>query len=233
MTWSKEQTGRIRSLSFDCYGTLIDWETGIRTALERLVEAGGSLPIDQRAFFDTYLEVEAEVEGQAYRPYREVLTAVQAELARRFGLRVPDDQAGLLAGSVPRWRPFADTNAALARLRSRFRLGVLSNIDRGLFAETVRHLAPEFDGFDFLVAAEDVRSYKPGHGHFDRLLATEVQDRSTHLHVAQSLVHDGVPARELDIPFVWINRRAERNTTRATPIAEFSTVAELADWLGV
>jgi 2-haloacid dehalogenase len=233
LTYSSEQLAAIRSLSFDCYGTLIDWETGIRRALDALASASGGLAIDQREFFDTYLETEAAIEAGPYRPYKDVLCGVQVELARRYGLTVPADRARLLAESVAGWTPFADTNDALARLKRRFRLGVVSNIDRDLFGWTARHFAAAIGQFDFVIAAEDVESYKPAHPHFLRLLEAEVQEAGTHLHVAQSLFHDGVPAEELNIPFAWINRRNEVNETAATPVAEFANLAGLADWLGV
>ena len=129
-----------------------------------------------------------------------------------------------LAESVPGWKPFPDTNPALARLKERFRLGILSNIDNDLFAATARHFESAIGRFDFVITAEDVGSYKPGHGHFKRLLTTVVDDVSTHLHVAQSLFHDGVPAAELGIPFVWINRRGEVNETTARPLAELANL---------
>lgn len=228
-----EQLARIRSLSFDCYGTLIDWITGVRGALGELAAGGGALPVDLGEFFDTYLEVEGRIEAGPYMPYQEVLTAAQAELAQRFGLTVPPDRARLLAASVPGWKPYDDTNAALARLKTRYRLGILSNIDNDLFAATARHFEPVIGRFDFVITAEDVGSYKPGHAHFTRLLETAIDDRAAHLHVAQSLFHDGVPAADLGIPFVWINRRNEVNDTTARPLAEFPDLTALADRLGV
>jgi 2-haloalkanoic acid dehalogenase type II len=219
-----------RSLSFDCYGTLIDWIGGIRGAFDTLASHGGSLPADEREFFDTYLEAEARVEAGPYVPYCEVLTTVQAALAERFGLQFPPDRADVLAKSHGQWKPFPDTNGALNRLKTRYRLGILSNVDRDLFVGTARH----FDvAFDFVITAQDVQAYKPDHAHFNRLLETQAPDPKTHLHVAQSLFHDGVPAAELGIPFVWINRRDEVNDTRARPLATFANLAELADRLGV
>ena len=233
MTLPDDRNACFRSLSFDCYGTLIDWITGIGGALETLAASGGSLPVDQGEFFDTYLEVEAEAEAGPYVPYRNILSAAQVELARRFGLTVPPERARLLAESVPSWKPFPDVNPALARLKTRYRLGILSNIDNDLFAATARHFEPAIHRFDFVITAEDVRSYKPGHPHFARLLETVVDDPDAHLHVAQSLFHDGVPAAELGIPFVWINRRHEVNDTAAKPLAVFADLTELAGRMGV
>jgi len=223
---------RVDSLSFDCYGTLIDWETGIRAALDALAGVGGDTSIDRRVLFDTYLEAEAKIEGGPYLPYKEILARVQAELARRFGLAVPSGRERLLPESLPDWKPFPDTNAALARLARRCRLGIVSNTDRDLFADTAGHFAPVVERFDFLVLAEDVRSYKPARGHFDRLLEALGRDPSRHLHVAQSLYHDGVPCADLGLSFVWINRRKEANDTRARPLAVFDDLTGLADALG-
>lgn len=233
MTLPDDRNACLRSLSFDCYGTLIDWITGIGGALERLAASGGSLPVDQGELFDTYLEVEAEAEAGPYMPYKDILSTAQAQLARRFGLTVPPDRTRLLAESVPNWKPFPDANPALARLKARYRLGILSNIDNDLFAATARHFAPAVGRFDFIITAEDVRAYKPAHPHFNRLLNTVVDDLGTHLHVAQSLFHDGVPAAELGIPFVWINRHHQVNDTAAKPLAEFADLARLAAWFGV
>ena len=185
---------------------------------------------DQRTFFDAYLEAEAEVEGGPYRPYAQVLASVQERLAAKLGLTVQPEQTNLLADSVPNWKPLPDTNAALARLQARYRLGILSNIDNDLFAATARHFEVDFD---FVITAQDVGSYKPARGHFDRLTQMVTSDPRTHLHVAQSLFHDGVPAGELGLPFVWINRRGQTNDTSAQPMAVFDNLTGLADAMGV
>jgi 2-haloalkanoic acid dehalogenase type II len=224
-----EHISRVRSLSFDCYGTLIDWISGIRGVFETLAAAEARL-IDEREFFDTYLEAEAQTEAGPYKPYRDVLATVQRTLADRFRIVLPPEQADLLARSQADWKPFSDTNPALTRLATRYRLGVVSNIDNDLFAATARHFEVDFD---FVITAEDVRAYKPARAHFERLLETEVDDPSTHLHVAQSLFHDGCPAAELGIPFVWINRRGVVNDTAARPLAVFDDLTAFADRMGV
>ena len=126
---------------------------------------------------------------------------------------------------MPDWPPFADTNEALVSLKRRFRLGILSNIDRNLFAETARR----FDvAFDFVVTAEDVRSYKPGHAHFERLLSKHAEPGRV-VHVAQSLFHDGVPTAELGIAFVWINRYNDANTARVHRLGEYADLKSFAE----
>ena len=229
----RKPASQFRSLSFDCYGTLIDWETGIRNALATLAASPEGLSIDQREFFDTYQKVEAAIEAGPYKPYRAVLNTVQAELLRRFSLDAPADRAGVLADSFPGWKPFDDTCATLARLKGHYRLGVVSNVEHALFAQTARHFESAIGQFDFVITGEDVGTYKPSHPHFLHLLDMLGDAAGTHLHVAQSLFHDGVPAKALGIPFVWINRRDETNHTTAAPIAEFNNLAGLADWLGV
>ncbi len=223
MSTIEEVLGRTKTITFDCYGTLIDWRAGVTQAFRELF---GPATLDQaEELFKAYVRTEAEIEAEGYRSYREVLSTVAERLAERFGVPLAPNRAGLLAEMLPHWPPFADTNEALARLERRFRLGVLSNIDRDLFAGTAR----EFDvTFDFVVTAEDVRSYKPAHGHFERLLSTFGKSDEV-LHVAQSLFHDGVPTGELNIPYVWINRYNEANTTSVRPLAVYTDLASLAE----
>lgn len=211
-------------LAFDCYGTLVDWETGVRSAIREI--AGVADP----ALFYAYLEIEAEVEREAYQSYRAVLAEVLQRLGRRFKFSVASEQADHFAATLPSWPLWPDTNGALERLKQRFRLGVLSNIDRDLFAETAEQFSVDMD---LLVTAEDVCSYKPKHGHFLKMLAKVGGDATGVLHCAQSLFHDCAPATQLGIPNIWINRRSETNTSSAEPLAEFADLSQLADALGV
>jgi len=223
MSTIKEVLGRTKTITFDCYGTLIDWRTGLNRAFRELF---GPVVSDRtEALFAAYVQTEAEIEAESYRSYREVLSTVTERLADRFGVALAPGGAERLAASLPHWPPFADTNEALIRLGRLFRLGVLSNIDGDLFAGTAR----QFDvAFDFVVTAEDVRSYKPARAHFERLLS-KFAGRDEVLHVAQSLFHDGVPARELNIPYVWINRYNEANTTAVRPLRVYTDLASLAE----
>ena len=214
---------RSRVIAFDCYGTLIDWAAGLRGSLDAVF--GETVAQLGTELFEAYVQLEAVVEAEPYRPYREVLAATAERLAQRYGLELPPGRARRLAETLPEWRPFPDTNAALARLKEHYRLGVLSNIDRDLFAGTARHFDIEFD---FVVTAEDVRSYKPAPGHFHRLLE-DCAEQETVLHVAQSLYHDGIPAAELGMAYVWINRYRGVNDTTARPVAEYPDLKSLAD----
>src|SRR5688572_15111606 len=144
-------------ITFDCYGTLIDWESGIAEAFERIVP---DLP--REAVLRTYASIEPLVETEQYRRYRDVLAETAFRVADAFGARIIDP--AFLAASLPSWKPFADTNPALERLRAAgYRLGILSNVDRDLLAETRKHFTVDFD---LIITAEDVGSYKPASGHF-------------------------------------------------------------------
>jgi len=211
----------VELLTFDCYGTLIDWETGIRSALEKLLTASGVTWNDR--YFDHYQACEAQLEGRSYQPYRAILTEVESQLLQEAGLvELP---AAQLANSLAGWQPFPDTVGALRRLKQRFQLGILSNIDRDLLTLSARHLQVEFD---LMITAEDVRSYKPATGHFDKLLSSGFQ-RHQILHVAQSLFHDIRPCNQLGINCIWVNRRGESNTLSAKPDGEFPDLSSFAD----
>ncbi|HUM17921.1 MAG TPA: HAD-IA family hydrolase [Candidatus Nitrosotalea sp.] len=212
-------------VTFDCYGTLIDWDGGIAGAFERAVaETGGRL--DPRHVLEVYEEIEAQVEAERYRSYREVLTESARRVARRLGWSLPESKVGFLADSLPFWIPFPDTNAALERLfKVGYQLGILSNVDEDLLAGTRRHFTVPFD---LIVTAQQVGSYKPADGHF--LTARQRLGARRWLHAAQSLFHDVTPAKRHGIPVAWINRkRLVRGEPR--PDRELHTLTELADWL--
>jgi 2-haloalkanoic acid dehalogenase type II len=198
-------------ITFDCYGTLIDWENGIRAAF---MAAGVNGDDALRA----YAEIEPVVEHEKYRSYREVLK----ETARRIA---PNVTTNFLADSLPSWKPFRDTNPSLERLRrAGIRLGILSNVDDDLIAETRKHFTVDFD---LVITAQQVRSYKPGHAHF--LTARERIGDAKWLHAAQSNFHDIMPANQLGIANAWINRRGQTALPGGNPTYEFRDLAALAD----
>ena len=217
---------KVTTLTFDCYGTLIDWDAGLWSSFQALL--GDRVEGRRRELFDVYVQAEAQVEAGPYRKYREVLALSSERVAEHFGMRLDAGHREFLAQQLPAWRPFADTNEALMRLKKRFRLGVLSNIDRDLFAGTCKQFEAQFD---FVVTAEDVGSYKPADGHFSRLLGGHVRTQEV-IHLAQSPFHDGVPARRFGIAFVWINRYNETNQTVALPVGEFADLASFANAVG-
>jgi 2-haloacid dehalogenase len=191
-----------RWATFDCYGTLIDWNLGIRRELERLfgVEAAPKL-------LERYHELESEIEAESFHTYREVLTLTLERLAAEEEIQLPEGEATALATSLPEWPPFAEVPAALAELRERgWQLALLSNTDRDLIAASQRQLGVPVD---LAIVAEEVESYKPAHAHWNRFFEATAADRDRHVHVAASLFHDIAPARELELRSVWINRLGE------------------------
>jgi len=213
-------------VTFDCYGTMIDWERGIRTAFSALA-AAARRPVDVDAALALYIEVEAAVEAEAYQSYRAVLTETARRIAARLGWRLPPESTGFLADSMPAWPPFPDTNRALRRLSDAgYSVGILSNVDDSRLAWSRRHLSASFE---IVVTAEQVGSYKPAPGHFTAARSL-VGDRRW-LHAAQSYFHDVVPARALGIPVAWINRKGQTAPDGGKPDREFSSLTGLADWL--
>ncbi len=217
-------------VSFDCYGTLIDWESGILGYLRPLVGAKGC-KVSDGEILNFYSECEPRQQQPPYRRYREVLAGVMREMAGRFKFQVSDAEANGLADSIRDWEPFPDTAAALQRLQSRYKLAVLSNIDDELFAWTAPKLGVELD---CVVTAQQAQSYKPALRNFEILLARLGIEKSKLLHVAESLYHDVAPARELGIATVWVNRRQGRpaaatKVVEARPDLEVATVGKLAE----
>jgi 2-haloalkanoic acid dehalogenase type II len=213
-------------LTFDCYGTLVDWEAGIANAFLRAAKAD-AVELDRARVLEAYARTEPLVQQQTFRPYREVLTLTALEVARQFGWSVTPQHAAFLPASLATWPPFPDTNPALERLvESGFTLGILSNVDRDLLTATLGRLSVPFD---FMVTAEDVRSYKPAHAHF--LEARRIVDGRPWLHVAQSYFHDIVPATSLEIAAVWVNRKAERPTGVARAQHDVADLTALVEWL--
>jgi 2-haloacid dehalogenase len=192
----------IRWATFDCFGTLVDWRHGIATGVELLFPGrGGEL-------LEIYNRHEPQVqrESPALR-YREVMAEALRRATTEAGLDLLDDDASVLGAGIPYWPVFSDTRQALADLRaSGWRLALLTNCDRDIMGETQRRLGGHIDA---VVTAEHVRSYKPDHNHFTQFEESFGATRDNWVHVAQSYFHDMVPARELKIPRVWINRLGE------------------------
>ncbi|MCU1359664.1 MAG: 2-haloalkanoic acid dehalogenase [Ilumatobacteraceae bacterium] len=204
-------------MSFDCYGTLIDWETGILQSLQPWCAWRGIhlSPVELLELFGRHENV-VEHEHPTML-YPEVLAESLRRMAGSLGEGANDIDCAEFGASVASWPAFADTAVALRRLKQRYRLIIVSNIDRSSFARSNRRLGVEFD---LVITAEDVGSYKPSLGHFDALFeqlpGLGVQ-RGELLHVAQSLFHDHGPAKQLGLPSVWIDRRAGRSGAGATP----------------
>jgi 2-haloalkanoic acid dehalogenase type II len=187
-------------ITFDCYGTLIDWEKGITAAFEKVAMAAGA-HFDRNRVLSLYHKYEQEEELQ-YGKYRDVLTRVARRVCHDIGYQA--FSFDFLVDSLPRWRPFQDTNAALERLARRHKLGILSNCDNDLLAMTRRHLSVNFD---LVISAENVASYKPALNHFQE--ARRKIGTLDWIHAAQSSFHDIMPCKRLGIDSAWINRSQE------------------------
>ena len=212
--------GAFDALTFDCYGTLIDWEAGILAALRTVPPADAPGSAEADTLLEEYANAEATLEAGPYRRYREIVGEGLAAVARAHGAEPSPEDVARLGGSVADWPAFPDAHDALVRLKTRFRLGVLTNCDDDLFAASNARLGVEFD---WIVTAQQVGSYKPDERNFaalvERLGADGVpQDRI--LHVAQSLFHDHGPAQRLGFRSVWIDRRHDRAGAGATPLAD-------------
>lgn len=224
------------ALSFDCYGTLIDWEAGIAAVLGPWARSRG-VPLDDEALLRAYAAHEARAEedypGELYPA---ILARAAFGLGRELGVEVTDEDAQALARSVPDWPAFPDSPEALAQLSTRYQLIILSNVDRASFAASNRRLGVSFAS---ILTAEDIGSYKPSPRNFDALRAEAARlgvAEGRLLHVAQSLFHDHVPAKHAGLATVWINRRHNRPGWGATPAppddvrpdAEFPSMAAFA-----
>jgi 2-haloacid dehalogenase len=204
----------LRWASFDCYGTLIDWNEGISRTLSRLWPSESA-----RDLLDRYHEIEPRVQLGSAQPYREVLGQALALLAESEGLPLADADTGALGAGLPLWPPFPEVPGALAELRRRgWRLAILSNTDHDLLAASLDAIGVPVD---VRITAAEAGSYKPAHGHWLRLFERPDVERARHVHVAASVFHDLAPARELAVRTVWINRLGERS--------ELPRVAELED----
>jgi 2-haloacid dehalogenase len=212
-----------RWATFDCYGTLVDWNAGIRAELERLL--GGA---DGGRLLERYHEIEPRVQSEEPGArYRDVMASVLGELAAETGTELPAHERDALARSLPGWPVFPEVPAALDEARGRgWMLAVLTNSDRDLIDASLEAIGVPFDG---AVVASEIGSYKPAHGHWRTFYKTAGADRERHVHVAQSHFHDIVPAHELGIRSVWINRLSERGDPE--PDRELTDLTGLADVL--
>ncbi len=203
-------------LTFDCYGTLINWEAGLLAGLRAILDPRG-IEVDDEELLTRYAGHESALESGPYLRYREVLARGADAVARELGVTASADELARFGGSVVDWPAFPDSAAALARLKERFALAVITNCDDDLFAASNRRLGVEFD---FVITAQQCGGYKPDAHNFEVAFERIDRPRDRILHVAQSLFHDHVPAKALGMTTVWINRRHDRPGSGATPPAD-------------
>jgi 2-haloacid dehalogenase len=216
---------RFEVLTFDCYGTLIDWETGILGGIRPVLAAHG-VDLSDEEILEGYARHEAALEAGPYQTYRAVLAGSLGGLADELGIDVTAEELAAFGESVPGWPAFDDSTDALRRLANRYRLGVITNCDDDLFAASALRLEVPFE---WVFTAEQAQDYKPSVAPFVMALTAIEVPKERVLHVAQSLYHDHVPAKELGMATAWVNRRHGRPGFGATPPAEATPDLEVPD----
>jgi 2-haloacid dehalogenase len=221
---------RFEIFTFDCYGTLINWEDGILGCLRRILVAHDK-NIDDATILQLYGDFEARAEQGEYRRYREVLQSVVQQFGAQLGFTPTDEEVRSLPDSLPHWKPWPDTVMALRELKNRFRVAIISNVDDDLFAATQPQLGVEFDQ---VITAQQAKAYKPSLKIFELAFSRVGTPNHRILHIGQSLYHDVLPAQSLGLATVWVNRPSVRagvgavKAVEGRPDLEVPSLVELA-----
>jgi 2-haloacid dehalogenase/putative hydrolase of the HAD superfamily len=219
----------VRFVTFDCYGTLIDWETGVYDAFQKEAERDG-FTIDRNELVPLFLRISREIQSGSYELYAEVLRRTAVRVAKELGWDLEPSRSGFLPDSVPRWPPFRETNAQLERFSKKYEIGILSNIDDKLLGATRRHFRVDFD---LVVTAQQVRSYKPDPAHFKEC-ARRIGGKSGWVHIASGYETDVEPCLKMKVPVIWVNRRGEKlEPSQKRPTEEVKNLRDAAKLLGV
>ena len=220
----------IQFVTFDCYGTLIDWETGVYDAFQKEADRDG-FTIDRDALVPRFIEIQRKIQGGSSELYAEVLRRTAVQVAEELGWALESSRAQFLPDSVPRWQPFRETNAQLERFAKEFEIGILSNIDDKLLGATRRHFRADLD---LVVTAQQVRSYKPDPAHFKECARRIEKRKKNWVHIASGYPTDVEPCLKSKIPVIWVNRHGEKlETGQKKPTAEVKTFRDAAKLLGV
>ncbi len=216
-------------VTFDVYGTLIDWETGIHEAFAKEATRDG-IAIDRAELLPLFHEISREIEAGSYELYAEVLRRTALEIAKRLDWPLETSRSGFLPDSVQRWKPFKETIPQLQKLARKYKLGLLSNVDDKLLGQTRRHIPIDFD---LVVTAQQVRSYKPDLAHFTEC-ARRIGSKRGWVHIASSYHHDVEPCLKQRVPVIWVNRNKQTlDPAQRKPTAEATSLREAAKLLGV
>jgi 2-haloacid dehalogenase len=219
---------KIEWVTFDVYGTLIDWETGVYEAFTAEAERDG-FTIERDELNSLFMSIQKEIQSGSYELYAEVLRRTAIRIARELGWPLEPSRSGFLPDSVARWRPFKETNAQLDRFAKKYNIGLVSNIDDKLLGLTRRHFRTDFD---LVVTAQQVRSYKPDPAHFTEC-ERRIGGRRGWVHVAESYYYDVEPCLKKRVPVVWVNRHREKlESGQKPPTAEVHNLREAAKLLG-
>jgi 2-haloacid dehalogenase len=216
-------------VTFDCYGSLIDWETGAFDAYQKEAERDG-FTVDRNEALPLFLSIQHEIQRGSYELYAEVLRRTAVRSAREMGWDLEPSRSGFLPDSVPRWPAFRETNAQLERFGKKFEVGILSNIDDKLLGATRRHFRVDFD---LVVTAQQVRSYKPDPAHFKEC-QRRIGGKKGWVHIASGYEADIEPCIKAKIPVIWVNRHGDPlDANQKKPDAEVKTLRDAAKLLGV
>jgi len=220
---------RITLVTFDVYGTLIDWEQGVFEAFDKEAARDG-FTLDREQLIANFHEIGREIEGGSYELYAEVLRRTAIEIARRLEWPLEPSRSGFLPDSVQRWPPFKETNTQLSKAAKRFQTGLISNVDDKLLGQTRRQIPHDFD---LVVTAQQVRSYKPDMAHFTEC-ARRMGSKKGWIHVSTSYYHDVEPCLKNRIPVIWVNRKKEQlEPGQRKPTAEVRNLVDAVKLLGI
>jgi 2-haloacid dehalogenase/putative hydrolase of the HAD superfamily len=214
-------------VTFDCYGTLIDWEKGILDAFSAEAEKDG-FSFESAPLLRRFMEVQAEIMAGSYELYAEVLRRTAVKVAGEIGWELEPSRAQFLPDSVENWMPFRETNAAMERLAKKYQIGIVSNIDDKLLGISRRHLRTDIN---LVVTAQQVRSYKPDPTHF-RECARRIGGKKGWLHIGSDYTNDIAPVLKMNVPVIWVNRHGEKLGDRKAPTATVKNFREAAKKLG-
>ena len=219
----------ISFVTFDVYGTLIDWETGAFEAFQAEAERDG-FTIERDELIPMFYEIQQKIQAGSYELYAEVLRRTAVEISKQLGWPLEPSRSGFLPDSVQRWPAFRETNSVLQKMAKKFKLGLISNIDDKLLGQTRRHVPLDFD---LVVTAQQVRSYKPDPAHFTEC-ERRIGGKRGWVHVAASYYYDVEPCLKKKVPVVWVNRsKRQLESGQRKPDAEVSSLREAAKLLGV
>jgi 2-haloacid dehalogenase len=218
----------VRFVTFDCYGTLIDWETGVFDAFQKEADRDG-FTIDRDELIPRFIEIQREIQSGSYELYAEVLRRTAVRVAKELDWELEPSRSGFLPDSVPRWPPFRETNAQLERFGKKYEIGILSNIDDKLLGATRRHFRSDFD---LVVTAQQVRSYKPDPAHFKEC-ARRIGGKKGWVHIGSGYETDVEPVIKMKVPVIWVNRHGRKlEGNQKKPSEEVKTFRDAAKLLG-
>jgi 2-haloacid dehalogenase len=219
----------VEFVTFDCYGTLIDWETGVYDAFQKEADRDG-FTIDRGELIPRFIDIQREIQRGSYELYAEVLRRTAVKVAEELGWQLEPSRSNFLPDSVPRWPPFRETNAQLERFAKKYEIGVLSNIDDKLLGATRRHFRTDFD---LVVTAQQVRSYKPDEAHFKECARRIEGKKKRWVHIASGYPTDVEPCIKRKVPVIWVNRHGEKlESSQKKPTEEVKTFRDAGKLLG-